>query len=55
MIKDPVCDMTVNPQNAAASMNYKGLTYYFCSALCKTLFEREPEKYLNAEGKDKSE
>ena len=47
MVKDPVCGMTVNPQNAAASINYKGQTYYFCSALCKTMFEREPEKYVN--------
>ena len=48
MIKDPVCGMTVNPQHAAASVRYKGQTYYFCSQMCKTLFEREPEKYLKA-------
>jgi YHS domain-containing protein len=46
MIKDPVCDMTVNPQNAAASIQYQGQTYYFCSQLCKIMFEREPEKYV---------
>ncbi len=49
MVKDPVCGMMVNPQHAEASMNYKGRTYYFCSVLCKTLFEREPEKYLKSE------
>ncbi len=46
MIKDPVCGMMVNPQHAKASVQYKGITYYFCSQMCKTLFEREPEKYL---------
>lgn len=49
MVKDPVCGMTVNPQHAAASIQYKGHTYYFCSLLCKSLFEREPEKYLKSE------
>jgi len=48
-VKDLVCGMTVNPQNAAASMNYKGQTYYFCSALCKAMFEREPEKYVKSD------
>ncbi|PJB68435.1 MAG: YHS domain-containing protein [Anaerolineae bacterium CG_4_9_14_3_um_filter_57_17] len=48
MVKDPVCGMAVNPQNAAASIKYKGQTYYFCSALCTIMFEREPEKYVNA-------
>jgi YHS domain-containing protein len=46
MIKDPVCGMTVNPMSAAASFQYQGQTYYFCSQLCKTMFEREPEKYV---------
>ena len=44
MIKDPVCGMTVNPQTAA-SVQYKGRTYHFCSQTCKSMFEREPEKY----------
>ncbi len=45
--KDPVCDMTVGPFNDVLTIQYKGRTYYFCSQLCKILFEREPEKYLN--------
>ena len=49
MTKDPVCGMTVNLQHAAASIQYKGQTYYFCSPLCKTMFEREPEKYIKSE------
>lgn len=49
MIKDPVCGMMVNPQHAAASIQYQGQTYYFCSQLCKTMFERESEKYMKGE------
>jgi YHS domain-containing protein len=46
MTKDLVCGMTVN-ENTSLQTTYKGKTYYFCSPLCKTLFERDPEKYLN--------
>lgn len=46
MVIDPVCDMKVDPQHAAASFEYKGQVYYFCSQLCKSLFERDPEKYV---------
>ena len=44
---DPVCNMTVDPQKAAATSEYKGKTYYFCSRGCKVVFDRDPEKYLN--------
>jgi len=46
MVIDPVCEMTVSEGTAAAKSVYKGQTYYFCSALCKQLFDRDPEKYL---------
>lgn len=49
MIKDPVCGMTINPQHTVVSIHYQGKTYYFCSQLCKTMFEREPEKYVKGE------
>jgi Cu+-exporting ATPase len=49
MIKDPVCDMKVTEGNAVEKLVYKGQTYYFCSTLCKQLFEREPEKYVKVE------
>ena len=49
MIKDPVCGMLVNSDHASASILYQGQTYYFCSQLCKTMFEREPEKYVKSE------
>ncbi|WP_367079317.1 YHS domain-containing protein, partial [Luteitalea sp.] len=31
-VKDPVCGMTVEPAKAAATSEYQGQTYYFCSA-----------------------
>jgi YHS domain-containing protein len=46
--KDPVCGMDVTPETAAATFEYKGKTYYFCSPGCKRDFEKDPEKYLDA-------
>lgn len=46
---DPVCGMTVVKANAKATFDYKGTTYYFCSAGCKEAFAKEPEKYLKAQ------
>ena len=43
---DPVCGMTVKKSEAKATFDYKGTTYYFCSAGCKEAFAKEPEKYL---------
>lgn len=42
---DPVCGMQVDPDTAAARSTYHGETYYFCSAGCKTAFDREPARY----------
>jgi Cu+-exporting ATPase len=38
--------MTVNPESAAGSYEYKSKNYYFCSASCLERFRDEPEKYL---------
>ena len=46
MIKDPVCGMAVTKETAKAASTYRGQTYYFCSLLCKQLFDREPQKYV---------
>lgn len=47
MTRDPVCGMQFEESEAAASIQYKGITYYFCSASCKAAFEKEPEKYAH--------
>lgn len=48
-VKDPVCGMMVDKDQAAATAEYRGKTYYFCAPGCKVAFEREPEKYVGAE------
>jgi len=45
---DPVCKMTVDENAPAATSEYKGETYYFCSPGCKAAFDEDPEKYLRA-------
>jgi YHS domain-containing protein len=57
---DPVCGMTVVKASAAATYEYKGARYYFCSTGCKEAFAKDPEKFLNkaaseAEKKDVKE
>lgn len=49
MAIDPVCGMKVKPEEAAATYEYKGKTYYFCALACKEKFEKEPEKFAGAE------
>jgi Cu+-exporting ATPase len=45
-VRDPVCGMHVDPQNAAGSVAYQGENYYFCSKGCAAKFQADPEKYL---------
>ena len=44
-VKDPVCGMTIEPDDAVATVEYEGKTYYFCSQECKEAFEEDPESY----------
>jgi len=45
MAKDPVCGMQVDEKGAAGKSEYKGKTYYFCSAGCKKQFDDNPQNY----------
>ena len=45
---DPVCGMTVDPHTAKHRADYRGHTYYFCSAGCREKFVADPQKYLGA-------
>jgi Cu+-exporting ATPase len=49
LAKDPVCGMDVDPHTAKHRTEYRGRTYYFCSARCRERFEAEPQKYLALE------
>lgn len=48
---DPVCNMKVMPETAAAQWEYEGTTYYFCNPGCKEKFSKAPLDYLNEEKK----
>ncbi len=47
--KDPVCGMELTPETAAATSEYQGSTYYFCSTADKETFDKNPEKYIPQE------
>ncbi|HUP50149.1 MAG TPA: heavy metal translocating P-type ATPase [Thermoanaerobaculia bacterium] len=42
---DPVCGMTVDPEQAAGFSRIGGKTYYFCSKGCKQKFNANPAAY----------
>lgn len=46
MAKDVICGMDVNEDDAAGVSEYKGKKYYFCSPMCKTKFDTNPEHYI---------
>jgi Cu+-exporting ATPase len=46
MVTDPVCRMTIRPEDAVGKSEYKGKTFYFCAAGCKEKFDKDPEAYL---------
>jgi Cu+-exporting ATPase len=49
MAKDPICGMEVKEEEAAATYEYKGKTYYFCAVGCKERFAQDPERFLEKE------
>jgi Cu(I)/Ag(I) efflux system membrane fusion protein len=47
--RDPVCNMDVREPIAKAiapKTVYQGRTYYFCSELCKQVFDKNPERFV---------
>ena len=44
-VKDLVCGMEIDPATAAATEEYEGATYYFCSESCHERFVRQPERF----------
>jgi Cu+-exporting ATPase len=46
-VRDPVCGMTVDPAKSQHRFDYRGETYHFCSAGCRTKFAAEPQTYLD--------
>ena len=48
MVKDPVCGMDIDPQDAVASREHMGQTFYFCSTSCVAQFDVDPHRYAQA-------
>ena len=49
-VKDPVCGMRIEKEDAVARVEYEGKAYYFCSEDCRTEFEASPEDYADEGG-----
>src|SRR6478672_4796243 len=50
-VRDPVCGMTVNPATSKHRFDYRGETYHFCSAGCRTKFAADPVSYLEKDSR----
>jgi Cu+-exporting ATPase len=46
-VRDPVCGMMIEPQDAVSHQEYDGQTYYFCNRSCATKFAADPQSYLH--------
>jgi Cu+-exporting ATPase len=47
MVTDPVCGMRIDSDDAAATAEYEGTTYYFCSQACHDVFVADPFSYAD--------
>jgi len=50
---DLVCGMMVDPGDAAASEDWQGKTYHFCSKKCREKFIKDPEGWISGDAKKK--
>ena len=44
-VKDPVCGMEIRVEDAAATEDHDGTTFYFCSESCHQKFVADPYRY----------
>jgi Cu+-exporting ATPase len=44
-VVDPICGMRIDPDGAAATREYDGSTYCFCSRHCAATFDEDPKRY----------
>jgi Cu+-exporting ATPase len=47
MVTDPVCGMRIAPEDAVATVEHDGVTYYFCSEFCRDAFVADPAAYVS--------
>ncbi len=48
-VRDPVCEMSIEEKNAAATFVHHGKIYHFCSTSCKDKFEKDPGSFAGGE------
>jgi Cu+-exporting ATPase len=46
-VRDVVCGMDIEPATAAASVEYEGKIYYFCSESCHQRFVAAPDQFVS--------
>ena len=46
LVRDPVCGMMIEPQDAVSEQEFEGNTYYFCNHSCTQKFAADPKSYL---------
>ena len=46
-VRDPVCGMSVDLATSKHRFDYRGETYHFCAAGCRTKFAADPQAYLD--------
>jgi YHS domain-containing protein len=44
-VKDPVCGMMIEKDEAVSQSVHESTTYYFCSETCRRTFESDPDQY----------
>lgn len=49
-MKDPVCNMDVNPESAPFSLEHDGKRFFFCSRHCLDKFRENPDTFLLSTG-----
>lgn len=54
-VLDPVCGMRFDSDEAVASVEHEGTTYYFCGEGCKEAFEEDPQRFVGGESKGEAE
>jgi P-type Cu+ transporter len=50
-VRDPVCGMMIQPEDAVGTAVHNGVTYHFCNPTCLTKFKADPERYVEPQKK----
>lgn len=51
-VKDPVCGMSFDAEDAAATAEHEGRTYYFCAEHCRRAFQEDPERFVRPDERE---